>query len=535
MTSNQPATATATAAATATDGGGAKTHGGTLGLGQGTALYIGSVLGTGILVLPGLAAAAAGPASILAVAAVLVLSIPLAGTFAALAARYPDAGGVASFVRRALGGTAARMTGYWFYFGVCVGAPVLAILGGEYVVAVLGVDRSAVPIIGFAVFVPPFIANWFGVRVAGWVQFVLTGLLLAVVVGVVAVTFPAVETSNFQPFLPNGWTGVGLAISLFVWAFAGWEVGTHIAGEFKNPRRTIPLATGIAIVVVGAGYLALQFVTVAVLGDRAGDGQAPLVDLVETTMPGVGPVLIAIVAAIVTFGVMNAYLPAFGKLGAALGRDGDLPRFFAKGAADGEIPRRALALTGVLITVYFGLMLLNDLDLTGFILIHTSNMVAIYALGMLAATLLLRRWSLGWWLAVVATIMTAGLLVLAWANLVVPLVLAVAAVIVSLVRRVRRGGSGRADASSDASSIAAPSERATAGNLDTRRASRGATRSPDAAASRGATRSPGAAASRGATRSPGARGAARSPDVTVLAGATSATPAAASATPEETE
>ena len=405
---------------------------------QGTALYIASVLGTGILVLPGLAAQAAGPASIVAVAAVLLLSIPLAGTFAALASRFPDAGGVASFVRRALGPTAARMTGYWFFFGVCVGAPVVAILGGEYVVAVLGVDRAAVPIIGFAVFLPPFIANWFGVRVAGWVQFVLTGLLLTVVVGVVAVTFPAADPANFAPFLPNGWAGVGVAVSLFVWAFAGWEVGTHIAGEFRDPRRTIPLATAIAIVIVGVGYLALQFVTVAVLGERAGASQVPLLDLVETTAPGIGSVLVAIVAAIVTVGVVNAYLPAFGKLGAALGRDGDLPRFLAKGAADGEVPRRALALTGVLITVYFGLMLMNDLDLTGFILIHTSNMVAIYAAGMLAATLLLRRWSLGWWLAVVATIMTAGLLVLAWSNLVVPLVLAIAAVLVTVIRRVRR-------------------------------------------------------------------------------------------------
>jgi amino acid efflux transporter len=413
-------------------------HHGRLGLVQGTALYIASVLGTGILVLPGLAAQAAGPASIVAVAAVLLLSIPLAGTFAALASRFPDAGGVASFVRRALGPTAARMTGYWFFFGVCVGAPVVAILGGEYVVAVLGVDRAAVPIIGFAVFLPPFIANWFGVRVAGWVQFVLTGLLLTVVVGVVAVTFPAADPANFAPFLPNGWAGVGVAVSLFVWAFAGWEVGTHIAGEFRDPRRTIPLATAIAIVIVGVGYLALQFVTVAVLGERAGASQVPLLDLVETTAPGIGSVLVAIVAAIVTVGVVNAYLPAFGKLGAALGRDGDLPRYLAKGAADGEVPRRALALTGVLITVYFGLMLMNDLDLTGFILIHTSNMVAIYAAGMLAATLLLRRWSLGWWLAVVATIMTAGLLVLAWSNLVVPLVLAIAAVLVTVIRRVRR-------------------------------------------------------------------------------------------------
>ena len=82
-----------------------------LGVIQGTALYIASVLGTGLLVLPGLAAEAAGPASIVAVLAVIGLSVPLAGTFAVLAARYPDPGGVASYVRRALGGTAARMTG----------------------------------------------------------------------------------------------------------------------------------------------------------------------------------------------------------------------------------------------------------------------------------------------------------------------------------------------------------------------------------------------------------------------------------------
>ncbi|GAA1527044.1 amino acid efflux transporter [Agromyces terreus] len=434
-------------------------HRGGIGLAQGTALYVASVLGTGILVLPGLAVGAAGPASIVAVAAVLLLSIPLAGTFAALASRYPDAGGVASYVRRALGDTAARMTGYWFYLGVCVGAPVVAVLGGEYAVAVLGVDRSAVPIVTLAIYLPPFLANWFGVRVAGWMQFVLTGLLLAVVVGVVAVSFPVVAPGNFTPFLPNGWAGVGVAISLFVWAFAGWEVGTHIAGEFRDPRRDIPLATGIAIVLVGIAYLLLQVATVGVLGDAAGDTTVPLLALVEIAAPGIGPVLVAIIAAIVSVGVLNAYLPAFGKLGAALGRDGDLPRFLAKGAADGEIPRRALAVTGVLILVYFGLMVLNGLDLTAFILIHTSNMVAIYALGMLAATLLLRRFSLGWWLAVVATALTAGLLVLAWQNLLVPLLLAVAAVVVTLVRRIRgrpTRGSGRADAATASPAPEAP-------------------------------------------------------------------------------
>ncbi|MBN9173752.1 MAG: amino acid permease, partial [Microbacterium sp.] len=89
-------------------------RGGGIGLVQGVALYVAAVLGSGLLVLPGLAADVAGPASILAVVVVIVLAVPLAGTFAALAARFPDPGGVASYVRRALGPTAARATGYWF-------------------------------------------------------------------------------------------------------------------------------------------------------------------------------------------------------------------------------------------------------------------------------------------------------------------------------------------------------------------------------------------------------------------------------------
>src|SRR5882757_5143308 len=139
--------------APATAPGTAPAAGGRIGLATASALYVAAVLGTGVLVLPGLAADAAGPASVLAVAVVLLLSIPLAGTFAALAARNPDAGGVATFVRLALGSTAARATGYWFFFGVGFGVPVLAALGGGYLAAALGLGPSAVPIIGFAVVV----------------------------------------------------------------------------------------------------------------------------------------------------------------------------------------------------------------------------------------------------------------------------------------------------------------------------------------------------------------------------------------------
>ena len=276
-------------------------------------------------------------------------------------------------------------------FGVCAGAPVVAVLGANYVVAVAGIDRAMVPVIALAILVPPFVANAFGVRVAGWVQFVLTALLLAVVVGVVSLAAPAVEPQNFAPFLPHGWAGVGTAISLFVWAFAGWEVGTHISGEFRDPRRAIPIGTAIALVVTGACYLVLQIVTVGALGDSAGDGAVPLLDLARLGSSGFGAAAVGVIAAIVALGVMNAYLAAFAKLGSSLALNRDLPRWFSAGVESGGIPRRALALTGVVVLVYFGLMLPAGLDLTPFILVHTSSMVAIYAVGMIAAVRLLRR------------------------------------------------------------------------------------------------------------------------------------------------
>lgn len=408
---------------------------GRLGLGQAAALYVAAVLGTGILVLPALAADAAGPASLVGVLAVLLASIPLAGTFAALAARFPDAGGVATFVRLALGPTAARMSGYWFFFGVSFGAPVVALLGGEYAVSALGVDRSLVPIVGLVFLLVPLAINVFGLRVSGTLQLVLTALLLVVVVGVVAVSAPAVRLSNFTPFLPHGWAGVGVAISLFVWAFAGWEAVTHIAGEFRNPRRTIPLATAIAIVVVGASYLALQVATVGVLGSGKSHSVVPLIDLVAATVPGAGPIVVAVIAAVVVVGVLNAYIPAFSNLAASLARDGHLPRFFAKGAEAGSVPRRALALWSVIALVYFGIAVVTGLHLEPFILIHTASMVAVYALGMLAAVRLLERFSAGWWMAVVSVILVAGLVVLAGWHLVVPAVLAVVALVVTVAQR----------------------------------------------------------------------------------------------------
>ena len=73
-----------------------------------TALYVGAVLGPGVLLLPALAAEAAGPASVLAWAGLLALSAPARHHFAALGVRFPEAGGTAAYAKAAFGRRPAR-------------------------------------------------------------------------------------------------------------------------------------------------------------------------------------------------------------------------------------------------------------------------------------------------------------------------------------------------------------------------------------------------------------------------------------------
>jgi amino acid efflux transporter len=166
----------------------------------------------------------------------------------------------------------------------------------------------------------------------------------------------------------------------------------------------------------------------------------PLLTLAALGSPGFGSVAVGVIAAIVALGVLNVYLAAFAKLGASLAANGDLPRWFAPGAESGGIPRRALGLIGVVVGTYFVLMLWSGLDLTPFILVHTSSMVAIYVVGMIAAVRLLARWTPGWWMACIAVVLCVGMLVLAVRSLLPALLLAVAAVIVTIVQRRRAPG-----------------------------------------------------------------------------------------------
>ena len=152
-----------------------------LGVLRGSALYIGALIGPGLLLIPALAVQAAGGASVVAWAALIVLSAPLAIVFAALGIRHPVAGGVSAYVRAGVGETAAAITGGWFITAVLLGAPAVSLIGGYYVADLTDSGTAVAALVGLAMFATVLAANTFGLRVSSGFQLGLSAVLITVV------------------------------------------------------------------------------------------------------------------------------------------------------------------------------------------------------------------------------------------------------------------------------------------------------------------------------------------------------------------
>ncbi|TCC24413.1 amino acid permease [Kribbella sindirgiensis] len=406
-----------------------ETASGRLSLGQGTALYIGAVLATGVIALPGLAAEVAGPASLLAWLGLAVVSAPLAATFAALGARYPDSGGIATYARLAFGERAAAIVGWCFYLSVPVGGPAAALWAGGYVESALGGGRGAVfaTMLALLAIVPA--ANAFGIEVTGRVQMGLAGLLTVFLGLAVALSLPHADLSNLQPFAPHGWQAIGPAAALLVWSFVGWETVTYLTAEFRRPARDVPRATAVAVIVVGVIYLSVAFATITVLGPRAADTDAPLGDLLAIGLGGNARVLAAAAALLLTFGAMNAYYAGASKLGAALARDGALPAWLARGSSAGVVPRRSLAVLSAMSMLTAVVVVVAGLEPESLVLLTTGLFVTVYAVGVAAAVKLLPRRSRARLAALVAQGAVVVLLLTAGVYLLWPVLVSVAALL----------------------------------------------------------------------------------------------------------
>jgi amino acid efflux transporter len=387
-----------------------------------TALYVGAVLGPGVLLLPALAAEAAGPASVLAWVGLLALSAPLATTFAALGVRFPEAGGTAAYARAAFGRLAGAVTGWWFLAGVVLGAPAVALIGGYYVAELLDAGRTGAVVGAAGMIATVATANAFGLHATARLQLALAGLLAALLLVAVITALPHNDPGNWTPFAPHGWGAVGTAASLLMLSFIGWEAVSHLAGDLPDPARQLPRAIFAALGIVVVLYLGLATASIGVLGTAA-PSNVPLADLMAAGLGAPGRTVTAALAVLLTMGAMNAYVAASVKLAGALAADGSAPRFLAT-------PRRALAAWVAIALALLAVLAADAIGLDGLVRATSTAFVAVYVLATAAGIRLLT----GRARAAAAIAFAAVLVVFAFSGvyLVVPAVVAAA---VSVRRR----------------------------------------------------------------------------------------------------
>jgi APA family basic amino acid/polyamine antiporter len=327
-----------------------------LGLWMATALVVGSMIGSGVFLLPA-TLAPYGAASLIGWGIALCGSLMLAATFAKLAVHWPCTGGPYAYVRRSFGDAAGFGIAWSYWISIWSGMAGIAVAFAGSMGAIFPA-LTASPVRAAACALVALwtctIVNIIGLRQAGRLQVLVTALKLLplLLFGIVALWF--VDAGHYVPFNPSGKTVPQVAqatVILTMWALCGLEVATVPAGAIRDAERTIPRATVLGTLLAGvATILACTVVIGLVPTGVLEDSGAPMAEAARRVW-GPGTALgIAALAAVSTFGAINGWMLVCAQVSLAAAEDGLFPRRFARVDRNGT-PAFGVIVGSVLATV----------------------------------------------------------------------------------------------------------------------------------------------------------------------------------------
>jgi APA family basic amino acid/polyamine antiporter len=308
-----------------------------------------AILGAGIFAVIAPAAGIAGPALLLALGLAAFIALCNALSSVQLAAVLPRTGGTYEFGRRMLGPWWGYSAGWMFLVANTVGPGAIALAFGEYFSAAIpGFPTRAIAV---AAAVGMTLLNALGIRRSARVTEVVVVFSVVALLGFVVLALPSVRPSNFTPFAPGGVAGVLQATALLFFAYTGYSRIATLVEEVKDPNRTLPRATGVALGGATAIYLLVAVVAVGVLGaTRLSASGSPLEATMVAAGSAVGAVLVILAALSTTFNEGLSDLLGVSRVAFAMGRGSDLPRALTR-LGPGQNPWVAVLVVGVVATL----------------------------------------------------------------------------------------------------------------------------------------------------------------------------------------
>ena len=382
-----------------------------LTISQAVGLALTIVIGSGLLVLPGLAYQQTGGAAIYVWLLDLLLVLPLLVIFAALGAKWPGAGGIAGFIQNAFSRRWGAATEVLLIGTFGLGIPAIALTGGQYCAVLLG-KENATYVCAFALLLVAGVVNWRGASVSGGIQktlaFVLCGVLFAAALSALIFGDYSRGVSFAPPLDLQTWRAALPAAGLVFFAFTGWEMMSFTSEEYLNPRRDFPRALGISFVTVAALYLLVAAAVQLTLSvDDSKTVSAPIAALLTPVAGRFGAMVISVAAVVIILANLIGAMWAASRLVFSSAREGLLPKAVA-GLDFRQTPRAAVFVCVIIFSAVLFASAAGFLQIEDMLRLAGQNFFFLYAMSVAAylktATTVLAR-ALGFFALAVSLLM----------------------------------------------------------------------------------------------------------------------------------
>lgn len=335
-------------------------------------LGIGAVVGTGIFVITGVAAADySGPAIILSFVISGIVCMLAALCYAEFASMVPVAGSAYTYCYASFGEIWAWIIGWDLILEYAVSIAAVAVGWSAYVTSVLadiGIEVSP------ALTNPPGIAGGLFNLPAVLIILAITALLivgvkesirlntLIVIVNIAVILiffflcYPHIDAVNWHPFMPFGWTGVFAGAAIVFFAYIGFDSVMTAAEEIENPQKNLPIGIIGSVSVVILLYVGVAAVLTGVVPYADLGTNAPVADaLGRIGIPG-GAVIISLGALCGITSVILVTLYGQTRIFFAMARDGLLPGFFCEIHKTFGTPAKVTLVVGLSTALVAGLL-----------------------------------------------------------------------------------------------------------------------------------------------------------------------------------
>jgi len=381
------------------------------------ALGIGAIIGTGIFVITGQAAAQfAGPALTISFV-ISAIGCVLAGLcYAEFAAMIPVSGSVYSYSYATMGEFLAWFIGWDLILEYLFACSTVAVGWSGYMQSLLhgwGIDlplHLTKPTLDHingewvftgslfnfpAVFIVLIIATLLlcGVRQSTWVNNVIVVIKVSVILMFIGFGLSYVDTSNWVPYIPEntgefghfGWSGIIRGAAIVFFSYLGFDALSTVAQETRNPQRDMPRGILISLVICALLYIAVTAVLTGIVKFDRLNVDAPIalaIDSVGASLSWMGP-LIKLGAIAGISSVILVMMMGQSRIYYAISRDGLLPALFSKVNAKRGVPQNATIFAGIatcLIAGIFPLSVLSELVSIGTLLAFAIVCISVMVL-----------------------------------------------------------------------------------------------------------------------------------------------------------